>query len=108
MLMGDAENLCTGRIQSGITISTCLDLKLGESPGYFRPGRGKSERLGGSLDITVDVRDELSPAEVQGLSGATVETYLGIRMGTCLALVQGDEQVLSGEESCEGIDGVGD
>jgi hypothetical protein len=72
--MGDAENLCIGRIQSGITISTCLDLRLAESPAYLRAGEGKSERLGDSLDITVEVLEELSPTESQGLSGATIGT----------------------------------
>lgn len=31
-VMGDVENLCRGKAQSGITISTCLDRMLEESP----------------------------------------------------------------------------
>jgi hypothetical protein len=73
-LMGEAENLCIGRIQSGITISTCLDLKLADSPAYLRSGEGKSEKLGDSLDMTVEVLEELSPTESHGLSGATIGT----------------------------------
>jgi hypothetical protein len=69
--MGDVEYLCAGRTQSGITISTCRDLKLEESPVESRFGKGNSERLGWRLESIVDERDELSPTEVQGLSGAT-------------------------------------
>jgi hypothetical protein len=46
---------------------------LEESPIELR-GRGKLERLGWRLDKTVEVRDELSPQDVQGLSGATLGT----------------------------------
>jgi hypothetical protein len=62
-LMGDVENRCIGSTQSGITISTCLDLKLAESPMDLRAGRGKLERLGRSLETMVEVLDELSPEE---------------------------------------------
>lgn len=72
-VMGEVENLWIGRAQSGITISTCRDLMLEESP--TEPwGRGKFERLGWPLDTTVEVLDELSPQDVQGLSGATLGT----------------------------------
>jgi hypothetical protein len=46
---------------------------LEESPTEPR-GRGKLERLGWRLDATVEVLDELSPQDVQGLSGATLGT----------------------------------
>lgn len=46
---------------------------LEESPTELR-GKGKPERLGWPLDTTVDVLDELSPQDVQGLSGATLGT----------------------------------
>jgi hypothetical protein len=69
--MGDVEYRCVGVTQSGITISTCRDLRLVESPIEPRFGDGKPERLGWRLDSIVEERDELSPTEVQGLSGAT-------------------------------------
>ena len=74
--MGDVEYFWNGMAQSGITISTCLgDRKLDESPIDLRPGRGKLERLRRPLDTTVEVLDnELSPAEVQGIAGATIGT----------------------------------
>ena len=70
--IGEAENRWIGKAQSGITISTCLDLILEESPTHLRPGRGKFEMLGRLLETIVEVLDELSPAEVQGLPGATI------------------------------------
>jgi hypothetical protein len=62
--------------QSGITISTCLgDRKLDESAIDLRLGQGKLERLGRPLDTIVEVLDNgLSPAEIQGLPGATIGT----------------------------------
>jgi hypothetical protein len=57
--MGDVEYRCVGVTQSGITISTCRDLRLVESPIEPRFGDGKPERLGWRLDSIVEERDEL-------------------------------------------------
>jgi hypothetical protein len=75
-LTADVEYLWNGMAQSGITISTCLgDRKLDESPMDLRPGKGNLERLRRPLDTIVEVLDDgLSPAEVQGLPGATIGT----------------------------------
>lgn len=69
ILMGD-EEICTGRAHFGITISTCLDLTLEESPTDLGLGKGNPGRLG-LCETIVEVREELSPTEMQGLSGAT-------------------------------------
>jgi hypothetical protein len=71
--------------RSGITIWTCLDLRLEESPTDLWLGVGNSERLWGVLDTIVDAREELSRSDVQGLPGTT--SYGGIMMGICLDLV---------------------
>jgi hypothetical protein len=70
-LIGEEENLCTGIAQSGIRISTWRDLTLDESLTDLPPGKGKAERLARSLETIVEVREELNPMLVQGLSGAT-------------------------------------
>jgi hypothetical protein len=71
----DVDAGWVGEFQSfGITISTCLALRLDESPEDLRPGRGKFERLGRSLETAVEVLDELNATELQGLSGATTGT----------------------------------
>jgi hypothetical protein len=88
-LIGDTENLWRGKAQSGITISTCRDLTLEESPADFRLGNGKPKRLGWLLETKVDDREELSPLDVQGLEGATDGSYGGIIIGMCLVLVCG-------------------
>lgn len=66
-LIGDEENRCSGKAQFGINISTWRDLTLDGLP----PGKGKLERLGRLLERLVEVREELIPMLVQGLSGAT-------------------------------------
>jgi hypothetical protein len=45
---------------------------LEESPADLQLGEVKLERLRCPLEMTVEVLDELSPEEVQGLPGATV------------------------------------
>lgn len=62
-LTGDADDLRTGWAQSGINISTCLDLELLESSDAFQPGKGKSEMLQHSLDVLVEDFDGLDSAE---------------------------------------------
>lgn len=95
---GDVENLRTGIAQSGITISTCRDLKLPQSAKDFRPGLGKLERLGQPLETMVEARDELRPAGELGLQGTTTGTYCGMTMGMCFGLLR---QVTVGDESGE-------
>lgn len=73
MVMGEAGNLWIGKAQSGITISTCRDRMLEESPTGLR-GWGKLERLKWPLEMMVEVLEELRPQDVQGLSGATLGT----------------------------------
>lgn len=69
--IGEVGNFWIGKAQSGINISTCRDLTLEESPTAFGLGSGELERLGRSLETNVDVREELTPMDVQGLLGAT-------------------------------------
>jgi hypothetical protein len=100
--MGDVEYRCVGRTQSGITISTCRDLKLEESPIEARFEDGKLERLGWRLDSTVEEREELSPTEVQGLSGATERSQSGTTMGTCFDRDRCDEaQLPTGDDESD-------
>ena len=71
--MGEEEKVCIGISQSGITISTCLDLMLEESGMDLGLWRGK-RRLGWPLETTVEVLEELSLGESQGLLGTTIGT----------------------------------
>jgi len=70
----------------GITISTCLDLLLGEWPTDLRLRSGESERLGRLLETTVGVPEELYPADVDRLFGLPRATcaYWGMAIGRCL------------------------
>ena len=94
-MTGDVEFRCVGKTQSGVTISTCRDLKLEVSPIEPRFANGKLERLGWRLELIVEEREELSPTEVQGLSGATERSYSGTTMGTCFGRDRSDEVQLS-------------
>ena len=68
--IGEEENLCSGKAQSGILISTCLDLTPEESPTDLGVEKGKfGSRVLCEMDF--EVREELVPREIQGLSGAT-------------------------------------
>jgi hypothetical protein len=95
-VIGDAENLCTGKIQLGITILTCLDLMLEESPKDLPLGDGNPGTLWQVLERAVEVREELVLVDVQGLSGAT--SYGGMRMGVCLDFVRRERSPSTSEQ----------
>jgi len=91
-LMGESGRFKTGSAQGGITISTCLALRLQESEEAFRPVKVEFEILVQELTALVGVVDKLGSSEWQGLSGTMSGAYRGTTMGTCFGLVLAREE----------------